>query len=167
MHSRFQSPWLWVNIKSAKIISQSLQLTFVCSPIFPLLLGVGSECGTKHRRRLGTIKMNDAMKKRMEELADENCLKTNCQNLYTYKNDCAKGIDFKAGFTAATDLYEAEIEKLEKNLKITMEVLEKIERLSDYAGAPTKEISEYLIKQAGIKSREIAKEALEKIRGSK
>jgi hypothetical protein len=64
---------------------------------------------------------------------------------------------FKAGFDCRDKLdHEA--------LKVAVEALKKIKDLGSYAGTPTKEISEYLVKQAGMKCQEISSEALTKIR---
>ncbi len=52
--------------------------------------------------------------------------------------------------------------RLEAAYKVLREALEKIDYLTAYAGTPSKEIAEYLIKQAGIKSKVISKEALQK-----
>jgi hypothetical protein len=60
---------------------------------------------------------------------------------------------FKAGYNAALNDLQGKVDGL-------LNSLIKISNLGWYAGTPTKEISDYLIKQAGMRGPEIAMEAL-------
>lgn len=64
------------------------------------------------------------------------------------------------------DKAEEKIKSLETKLSVAKESFKKIKALGSYCGGnPSKDVMDYLLKQAGINSRVIAEEALEKIEG--